>query len=479
MNSPAMNRFDKRSSTTMSRWRETRYGQAVLAYVAQRPFRWSAAALAAVAAIVLLNPPREHSSSLSAAAGVVTLVSLGAAIIASGLKEQLADWRSALYPGFRAPHLVVHASLLFMLAVVFPVAIHSRIGVSALGLTALVSTAAAMFIWVILSPVSGSVAWLSALVLVMSPVQRFVGDLLMEDRPFASSIVLLAAWVAMALMWRRLVRLHERAASGVQTGATLRLRASSTGDPLFSGPRSEPLGARLVQYSSRRFEHMRNVAFAGPFARVYHWRLITSGGWSTPALGAVLALVPAVLLLMASSKEPMLALKAMSDPLVLICTLVPAFVSTLILPRRWVTLGQESLFPQTRRQFIREMGLAMLRDLYSAWFWSLLLTVAMVVVMSVLYASPKIQFNLFDPTYLWLMLCSGACEFLVFGIIVWLMRYRSGSLAVLALLPVGAAVCSVPMALNTFGAFAAVLYLLAGGLLCCDAYRRWLNAELA
>jgi hypothetical protein len=157
--------------------------------------------------------------------------------------------------------------------------------------------------------------------------------------------------------------------------------------------------------------------------------------------------------------------------------LVPGVIVAAIWPRRWYTLGDESLRPASRRQFVREQGAAMALEMGVTW---LLLTTA-------LYAGAM----LLEPSRVLVSrLCQAlpiiiSAQILTFGAIAWVMRYRSGWLVVapvflatftgMSVLVVGGALSELdrvqPMLL------ASVIFAAAGVGIAFDAYRRWLTTE--
>src|SRR4051812_17913224 len=89
------------------------YREVALTYV--RP--WSMRVLAGLVALYFLClavwPPMWRSDMQQGVAVVgVTMMAWVAALVAAHVKEQLADWRSAIVPNFRLPHLFVGAFIL-------------------------------------------------------------------------------------------------------------------------------------------------------------------------------------------------------------------------------------------------------------------------------------------------------------------------------------------------------------------------------
>src|SRR2546429_9908268 len=93
----------------------SRYAQVARTYL-RWPFWVLAAPVVAYWVSVFTWPPRQPK----AIGPMMLIASWWAAAIAIHLKEQMADWRSSLLPGFRAPHLIVPGAIVAVIVVAMP-----------------------------------------------------------------------------------------------------------------------------------------------------------------------------------------------------------------------------------------------------------------------------------------------------------------------------------------------------------------------
>src|SRR5690242_19148644 len=119
----------------------SRYAQVARTYL-RWPFWVLAIPLAWCWIAVLVWPPQDlarpghKDAQLQYILPIALVASWWAAAISILLKEQMADWRSALLPRFRAPHLGVSALLLALIAFAMPAALGWLLGLSSLGMIA-------------------------------------------------------------------------------------------------------------------------------------------------------------------------------------------------------------------------------------------------------------------------------------------------------------------------------------------------------
>jgi hypothetical protein len=417
--------------------------------------------------------------------------------IASHLLEQLADWRAALTPGFRGPHLLVAGVAVLLVGIVLPVGASAWLRVSVPGLVALVLTTvlaiacAARWPWAAYAYV---LAWF------VTP-RGFLEGLLFPQTWKAAVFSAAAIGLDAALLVLLAVRFAALRGDGPPHAAPFngKLRALSTGDPASrygAQPRNNWF-ERVARRRDRFTAPPRVIASASLVHRVNHWRLVTMGGWRPAALGIGMGLFGAALLaslIFLQGGKPgedfPLAGALLFPPLI-----APACVCGLLLPRRWFTLSDELLRPAARRRFILEMGLALACDLLSVWLWCtaacLLIAYTVFILGGYDATGPFRRGNTFLDTLPELAAGIGwslASQLLAFGIIVTVLRWRSGILSLLALLPVS--MCFVfpallvwfmqkQIGLNYAPLLAAVATFATGAALTRRAYSRWRRTEIA
>jgi hypothetical protein len=207
---------------------------------------------------------------------------------------------------------------------------------------------------------------------------------------------------------------------------------------------------------------------------VRHWRLVIGLGRMPFFVACVLAVWLFVLPFLAGGARDKHGRVVLA---ICLSVLVPGLVVASIWPRRWFVLADESLRPASRRQFVREQGAAMAVELALTW---LVITVgtfaaALLYDPSTMLASP-----------LWRALpVTAAGQLLTFGVIVWVLRYRSGWLVIVPIFlatVVGLGVLIVGGTLAEREAIgpmlkAAAIFATVGLVITADAYRRWLATE--
>lgn len=470
-----------------NRFERSRYAQVALSYTLPWPLRVWAIAAALLALWMLLAPGGAEAEIAMLVFGGTIAVWVGAMITAHA-KEQLADARSSLTPGFRAPHLLVAAALFV---------------VTVCGVTLLVGWRTSPVQWqygsydvwlpgylALVLVVTAALAWIGHLqsaagVLVLVPLttpawfaggRAMLNDIIRGRSDELGYAILAAAVVALAALWARMARLHAEMPEYARTAAPgLRLRVRTTGDPAFR--RESAAGAGPIEAwvrRSDRLDDVANVADAGFWRRARHWRTVVGLGRMPVVVALVLGAWTFILPTLTSGARDPYAQTVLP---VILSTLVPGLVVAGVWPRRWYALADESLRPASRRQFVREQGAAMATELASVW---LAITVA-TFAGSIL---PRPTQVLSSP--LWRALPAlAAGQVLVFGVVVWVLRYRAGWLVVvtmllamtaaLVVLLIGGALAQRPDIRPLLAASAT--FAVIGLAITFDAYRRWLVTE--
>jgi len=463
----------------------SRYLQIALTYTKPWPMRiWamlSAAGVVWMLVIVFLMKLDSIAQMVVLFLGGTITVWVGAMITAHA-KEQLADPRAALTPRFRTPHLVVAAVMfiIFVVGLAMLVAGLPFDDVSLSGYLAIVLTMTAAMAWMahFQSPIG-----IVFLMLLVTPVMFASGRAILNDIVHGraidvANVILAAAIISLAALWARMAMLHAEMPEYSRTmGPGFRLRVQMTGDPTFR--RESAAGAGAVEAwvrQSHRLDKMAGVAAAGFWKRAQHWRIVIGLGRTPIFVALVLGFWSFILPQLIGGMRDRGSRTVLP---ITLSALVPGVIVAAIWPRRWYTLAEESLRPVSRRQFVREQGGAMALEMGMTWLW---LTVTLFGVSLLL--EPSWYHMLASPLWRALpIVISG--QILTFGVIVWVMRYRSGWLVVvpmllatftgMGVLVVGGALAELnrarPMQL------AAVIFAAVGLAITYDAYRRWLTTE--
>jgi len=457
----------------------SRYAQIALTYTKPWPLRiWAAGVAIGMLWIVIaamIAGANDDSVRMGALFFCGSAAAWLGAMIAGHAKEQLGDARASLVPGFRTPHLVI-ATVMFLVLVVGLACVVAWGEVWVPGYLGIVLAITALLAWM------GQLQTPSLIILgaaVVTPVFFADGRALFTDvlrgRAAGVGYAVLAASVAalVGLWWRLAVMSEEMPEYGRGGGVGLRLKVRMTGDPAFQ--RENAAGASRIESfvrQARRFDAVPNIAAAGFWPRAGHWRFVIGTGRMPIFVALVLGLwVP---LLQATTTKP--------DVGIIVALVSASFVPGLMFaatwPRRWYVLGDESLRPASRRQFIREHGAAMAMEYAITWAW----ITAAPFASAVLFASwPQ---RVFEQLMVALPMMA-AVQALIFAILVWILRFRAGWLVIVpiflvtgvgvAALIVGAAIAE---ARNVNAAMLFTLLVAVAGVgITLDAYRRWLVTE--
>jgi hypothetical protein len=412
----------------------------------------------------------------------LSLAATGPAAVIGEAKQQIADARASLTPGFRGPHVVVAVALSLAAIVLMPLLTHRALDVPLLGLTASVAICAcALANLAYFQSITSVAVSMAATALLLPPTIREIGfAMLMGERNGSAVAVLAVASAILTWIFYRLAVLREGMG---EYGRILGDRSDYAWSDARTVPRREALPAStslLARFqlaaTDRRLRAIRNVFAAHTRLRVRHWMLY--GELSGPkwvAAGFVAALLTVMPWFVegfdaAPDRQAVVAIGA------LISVLIPIFCVTATWMSRRRTMGYELTRPVPREQFVREFGLAVAQDLTEWWLW---LTAAALV--PVLVWGPALRV----PDLLAMIVLSAGEQVLAFGILVSLLRVRSprasdGSImmsVVVVLAPI-MVTASIPRTLATTLAIALGVAAL-GAALTYDAYRRWCEADLA
>jgi hypothetical protein len=304
--------------------------------------------------------------------------------------------------------------------------------------------------------------------------QLLIGDIVSGKLPVVANALLAASIAALAGLWWRMAVMHEEMAEyGRILSPGFRLKVRMTGDPVFR--RENAAGTtRLEAFvrNARRLDKPMHVADAGFWERVRHWRMVIGSGRTPLLVAVVLGVWTLAMPAIFNARRGELV----AFPLAM-AIFVPGLIVAGVWPRRWYMLASESLRPVSRRRFILEQGAAMALELAAT---------AAAITAAVFAAGLLLDTRDRWASPLWLALpLVAAGQVLTFGVLVWVLRYRSSWLVVVPMLLV--ALIDTIVMVATFALIEhrdvhnilmfAAGFAVAGVVLTADAYRRWLTTE--
>jgi hypothetical protein len=445
-----------------------------------------------------------HETGQAAGPYVISLaviLSWWTASVVAHVKESLADPRAQLIPSYRAPHLLVGAAAVALLCVALPWCVAQWVELPPVVVIGLVALTATLVAWMAYWQAPSAVVILLGLILFLSSnssAQWMFSAILRGNQPRAALCVLATAALLIALLWLRMMLLHEEMPEYSRLPVSgWRLRPAMTGErgvQRLAAAEALWLNASFG-HSLFRAEHVASVYNASLLHRVRHWRVVTSPGLVPWIVGLALGAWICVLPMLERHRQPDWSMIA---PVVTIVLPLP-FVGFGWL-RRWPLLSYEMTRPVTRDKYFLEIGLALFWDLchvFLAMFVCGLIPV-------VLWMPNNIADHFFSSFYP----VVATSTFALFAVNIWLLRLRNAWLmlfsiigsAILVLLPF-ALVMVLADGISTWGrnrdtfgltrnpghewlistgvaAWVILFLLVAGIMICISAYSRWTQMDL-
>ncbi len=449
--------------------------KAVLRTYLRRPLIW----FGMLMCVCQIAGVLEAVSSSRIAPQVLMMVAFGcgwpSAVIGFHVKQQFADARSALVPGFRAPHLVALISALCLLTLPVPLVAWAH-GHSFVGMAAVCGGYCALALsWAILQ----RGPWSALLIIgVFTPytetARQFFAELANGQRDGLSVVLLAVCLAVLVMVLRRLVSMTEE-------DPAYRLQFQTNVWDLNARSARRTAAAYYSDIDSRRgiaawltgTDLPERVAYVGDSrrARMRHW----FAGWPNRR-GLLVWAVPLWLLMIWWMRSDW----AVQPRNVLmgqfwLFTALPQAMLLGFFQFRASMLGWESLRPLTREEFVQELGFAALACALLTWgmaFLALMTGVALTGFRAV-GVQPLLVFGL----------VTGSLQFPAFAVTsrilatrrLWAAYVWLIGLAALGVLPVFVAVRADGMWL---GLGLAAAFLLAGAVLLKRSYRFWCAVDL-
>ena len=339
------------------------------------------------------------------------------------LKQQFANPRARLMPGFAGPHLVV-SMLIFVATVVW--AVLPAIGVasiSLLGFSAITLHLGALALRLGCSPDPIGTAVLFATIgLPMTSVGRALAVEIATGAEPLLAIALISAHVAsLVLLLNHLVKLDEDDPdySKVQAFNVWDLRASTQRNFQRNVSLSNNWMLNLIAGSAAaRLERATSAPATTPSQRATLFGL--GDNWPSPIwMNQIMIGLMEVVLLLTGGRDSIQTSQGFRTAM-----FMPMFISlSLVLGQwmpwmqRWARLGYESLRPVSRREWVWENGLAIAK--------TVALNQALAILMQVLIVAFLLPQFLTDSVLWEALIWFTGCQVLVFGIYAWLTSYGS------------------------------------------------------
>ena len=465
------------------------YAQVALTYV-RRPFgtwqgRMLCACLLFFSAIYALSTrwiwhvPNNSMASLGWLMPMFVLVGSAFFLVAAHAKEQFADSRAHLMPGFRYTHGLIGAAAALLVAVVLPAIITLVMGWQSVGLTAISVLGFGTVLWLMLA----CSAWISLFVVaawlasVTEPGGKYLQELVTGQSEGQAVALLIVGLIVAIRGGVRLIRLnedmpeyHTRIKWDPSARSHMSRQAWSGEGRILSRLwdwLTERQMASLTQHAGR--------APSSRWSRICRWRIGMCTGWSVWLWAFGMIAYVAILDHFFFTNGGKIDNK---PPSVFMFSFMATFFPVLGGMGRWIvrcrSLGRELMLPVDRVAYVRQLGLAAAVSQFQ--LWCAIVIAAIVWWQTLATPSPG-----FDAVALMLAV-SGLCQFWTFGMSAWFARYRSQGLFTLgmisALMPaqmLAGFANGSPFLLWALPA-AGVLAML-GLLVAWDAYRRWLRAD--
>lgn len=410
------------------------------------------------------------------------------------VRQQFADSRSRLMPGFCRVHITVATVVMALFVIVLPVAITCVVGLHSAGLVAVSLSLFAAVFWVALL----ASLWLS----VMIGLILAAGCFAMFTEPVCSAVVafaeggceplaialLFASTAAIAVGMRRMVRLNEDSPffRGWTAGWEDRCRClaseKSARDELASRGFRERCEERRVE---KLLEHTRQAPLS-PWSGVCRWQVMLPFGRTTwlfwvVAAGLLLLLWTWMLRQPWITRDHAHVTQAVMPAMLVFLIIFPIAALMGQFMQRKGQVGRELLLPIDRGLYLRQVGLAAALCQIQAWS-----AVCVATFLWWLIAAPEaISTNAIATT----LAIGTLCQVWLFAGAIWAVRHRNVVMA-LGLLAAVALGGLAPTVMNGFtnapnlAEWQQAAWIVAGlltsiaALAIWIAYRRWLIADV-
>lgn len=393
-------------------------------------------------------------------------------------KEQFVDCRAHLMPDFRRIHGAVAALASLICAVALPAAFALCLGWSVVAFVAMTVVMFAAIVWGVLTLsgwvlIPAVVVWFALLV----PPGQMLGQELVSGQCDAVAVVLLALGAVATLAGGvRFFQLNEE----MPEYRWIRFNRSTGMANVVGMQQPESLAGRRWKYRNAdsqtvlAIRHARRAAESA-WSRMRRWQTGMMTGWSAFWCGAVCIGVFLAITWLTSGirREPSLVL-----PTAFTAIMPALFVGLGLWRRKSFDIARESLMAVDRAAYFREVGLAAM--LTQLQFWTPM--AALVTVLGLCTLGPLTPHSV--ATDACLLAVSALSQPWLFGLTVWLLRFRSplpaavGGFLAFEVCVTGLLLIVGPIQEGWIVLFVMAVFAVAGLVLAWDAYRRWLSVEI-
>jgi hypothetical protein len=404
--------------------------------------------------------------------------------LAIHMKGQFVDSRAHLTPRFRRIHATIAALAALIAAVVLPTVLSWFMGWHCIGFVAVAVLLFGTILWVIVNDATWTVfailAGWSALCATQSGPAYFRALLSGQIEPQAAAILVLGILIAL-LAGIRLVRLNDETMTYYSTlrwdwDWSQKTRQGWSGEGRFLPGLRDWIREREMS----RLARLARQASGSWWSRICRWQVGMVAGWSLWfwVLGALICLQPINWWISTKTSKTAVAMMGLTS---LVLSFMPAIATVGVLQWRTFKLGHESLLPVERNSYIRQLGTAAALSHFQLWAG-----MSVALVLWWLLVGPR-PFQLAPLGGV--LAFSAAFQVVVFGVVVWLARYRSKGMGGVVLFSVFFAVQLLQLRWVRFWSegspgqlppevlWIAGIVAVVGLLITVDGYRRWLVTE--
>lgn len=396
------------------------------------------------------------------------------------LKEQLATWQSSIVPHYRRPHLIVGALFVAIALCGIPLLAHRIARLELFPLIAVCAVGASVAGWLMYDPsIKTILIFFAVLALLCFPEvqQRLV---LMMAYPVAYIrliALLLAGSIALfGWIWWQLAHLREDMPQYRTVVPASKQRAMTEVRGAPQGGALDVVAGLIARYPGWRVAGRYGDPVDSFFGRVAHRRVISAGGWVPWRLGMLWSLALLLMLLcinLAFDANHRMKLEEIA-PIVFIISMPAApIITSSLWMRRASMLPYEITLPASRRSFIRETMVSLVRDYLSCWAGAYVSSFGLLIATNQLGHDGVFEILAWNVFFF-----SGQVAAL--AIIAWTLRFRSATLSVVIMVVASALTLPILVGIAhgrlNYG-LTIPIYLVGGFVVLFDAYRRWLRVD--
>jgi hypothetical protein len=393
------------------------------------------------------------------------------------VKEQIGAPRAVLVPNFRTPHLVIAGAFAAVPLVIVPLGISAAYGLPPLAVLATGIAFSALVLWSLYLP---RWPWVTLLIVLWFGSLLEVGTHyfyieLANTATIADVLAMALGLAAIGGLGVRLMRLREempeyarQIASNRWQTMTMAQMPQSPGQP---NTYDKPMTRLMYAGARRRLASLAAAAPSSARARLERWRL----AGNPTSLQWIIAPIFLLEILIMTRTTGEFNAQFMLIQLVGFPTMFfPQFALG-----TWPTLGVESLRPVTRAAYLRQRGGTFALQLGQVW---------VILAATLVTCAAVFQPGTLASAQFWISLAVTAlAQFPLFAVSVWVLRLRwplatVGATSVFAGLGfAGSAWCHDSRMAPPAAWVAAILgaVLLVSVIILRDAYRRWMQTDLA